>query len=95
MVLYIGAHGISHALSRILDAAAATDVDQIQWVFVGEGAEKAQLVTRARDMGLRNVTFLSGQPKHLMPAWYAACDVALVPLRNVPLFASFLPSRMF
>jgi glycosyltransferase involved in cell wall biosynthesis len=30
-----------------------------------------------------------------MPAWYAAADVALVPLRNVPLFQTFIPSKMF
>ncbi len=95
VVLYIGAHGISHALSRILDAARATRDDQIQWVFVGEGAEKLKLLARAREMGLTNATFLPGQPKNIMPAWYAASDVALVPLRNVPLFESFIPSKMF
>lgn len=95
VVLYIGAHGISHALSRVLDAVAATKDDGIHWVFVGEGAEKAMLIARAEEMGLKNVTFLPGQAKHLMPAWYAACDVALVPLRNIPLFEQFIPSKMF
>lgn len=96
VVLYIGAHGISHALSRLLDAAEATRDDQeIRWVFVGEGAEKARLVSRAAERGLTNVQFVEGQPKALMPAWYAACDVALVPLRNIPLFETFIPSKMF
>ena len=95
VVLYIGAHGISHALSRILDAAAATRDEGIQWVFVGEGADKAKLLARAKEMGLTNVTFAPGQPKELMPAWYAASDAALVPLRNIPLFESFIPSKMF
>lgn len=95
VALYIGAHGISHALSRVLDAVAATRDDGIHWVFVGEGAEKSLLMSRAKDMGLSNVTFLPGQPKELMPAWYAACDVALVPLRDIPLFEQFIPSKMF
>jgi glycosyltransferase involved in cell wall biosynthesis len=96
VVLYIGAHGISHALGRVLDAAeSTTDDPSICWVFVGEGAEKAQLIARARDKGLANVRFVPGQPRDLMPAWYAACDVALVPLRNIPLFEAFIPSKMF
>lgn len=96
VVLYIGAHGISHALHRLLDAAELTSDDpDICWVFVGEGAEKAQLVSTARTRGLANVRFFAGQPKELMPAWYAACDVAVVPLRNIPLFDGFIPSKMF
>jgi glycosyltransferase involved in cell wall biosynthesis len=96
IVLYIGAHGISHALGRILDAAELTaDDSEICWVFVGEGAEKAHLIARAREKGLSNVRFIPGQPRILMPAWYAACDVALVPLRNIPLFEAFIPSKMF
>ncbi len=96
VVLYIGAHGISHALHSVLDAAQLTATDpDICWVFVGEGAEKARLVAHSRDRGLTNVRFVAGQPKRLMPEWYAACDVALVPLRKIPLFDAFIPSKMF
>ena len=96
VVLYIGAHGISHALRRILAAARRTEDDpEICWVFVGEGAEKAALVAEAHSLGLRNVRFVPGQPREHVPAWYAACDVALVPLRDVPLFDTFIPSKMF
>jgi glycosyltransferase involved in cell wall biosynthesis len=96
VVLYIGAHGISHALDRLLDAAEATQDDpDIRWVFVGEGAEKVTLANRARERGLSNVLLIAGQPKARMPEWYAAADVALVPLRNIPLFDMFIPSKMF
>jgi glycosyltransferase involved in cell wall biosynthesis len=96
VVLYIGAHGISHALVRLLDAAEATRDDaRIRWVLVGEGAEKAKLVAEAAARGLTNVLFVGGQPKARMPQWYAAADVALVPLRNIPLFETFIPSKMF
>jgi glycosyltransferase involved in cell wall biosynthesis len=96
VVLYIGAHGISHALHTVLDSAALTaDDDDIRWVFVGEGAAKKALVQSARERGLRNVLFVPGQPRAMMPEWYAAADAALVPLRNIGMFETFIPSKMF
>lgn len=96
VVLYIGAHGISQALSAILDTADALKADSdVTFVFVGEGAEKKMLMEKAARMELPNVRFLPGQPKQAMASWYAAADVVLVPLRNIPLFETFIPSKMF
>jgi len=96
VVLYIGAHGISQALSRFLDLATRLhDADDIVFQFVGDGAEKQALVARAEAMGLTNVRFLPSQPRSTVPAWYAAADVVLVPLRNIPVFDTFIPSKMF
>ena len=41
------------------------------------------------------MVLLPGVPNAEMPALLAAADICLVPLRNVPLFASFIPSKMF
>jgi glycosyltransferase involved in cell wall biosynthesis len=96
VVLYLGAHGISHALARILEVADRwRDVPEALFLFVGEGAEKAALVARAGEMGLGNVRFLPGVPKERVPIHYGAADVCLVPLRNVPLFTTFIPSKLF
>lgn len=94
IVLYCGAHGISHALARILEVAERLRADPgIHFLFVGEGAEKEGLVARAR--GLANVTFRPAVPRDAVPALYRSADVCLVPLRAVPLFRSFVPSKMF
>jgi len=96
VVLYIGAHGISHALGRILDAAEyLREFPDIRFLFVGEGAEKAQLVKKAEDLGLRNVRFLDPVDKEGVREFYALSDVCLVPLRDIPLFETFIPSKMF
>jgi glycosyltransferase involved in cell wall biosynthesis len=96
VVLYIGAHGISHALQAILHSAERLrDRDDIRFVFVGEGAEKKALVQKAAALELSNVLFLPGQPKDTMPSWYATADIALVPLRDIALFETFIPSKMF
>jgi hypothetical protein len=96
VVLYIGAHGISHALSRILETASMLrDTTGIQFLFVGEGAEKEKLIHSARDAGLENVRFLDPVDKVRVREFYALADVCLVPLRDIPLFDTFIPSKMF
>jgi glycosyltransferase involved in cell wall biosynthesis len=96
VVLYLGAHGISHALARILDAAELlSDLPDVRFVFVGEGAEKAALVERARATAATNVVFHSSVPKDEVALWYGLADAGLVPLRDVPLFDTFIPSKMF
>jgi glycosyltransferase involved in cell wall biosynthesis len=96
VVLYLGAHGISHALGRILDAAALLrDLPDVLFVFVGEGAEKEALVRDAASRGLSNVRFVAGVPKERVVRWYRAAHVGLVPLRKVELFKTFIPSKMF
>jgi glycosyltransferase involved in cell wall biosynthesis len=96
VVLYCGAHGISHGLTRILDVAARLRPDpRIHFLFVGEGAEKEALVARARELDLPNVSFGPGVSREKVPALYRSADVCLVPLRAVGLFRSFVPSKMF
>ena len=96
VVLYLGAHGISHALARLLDVAERLrDLPGVRIVFVGEGAEKEALVTEAKRRELPNVLFHDGVPKDEVIRWYRLANVGLVPLRDVPLFTTFIPSKMF
>jgi glycosyltransferase involved in cell wall biosynthesis len=75
--------------------AAAGDRRAIRFAFVGNGADKRRLERRVAQLRLGNVALLPGVPNAEMPALLAAADVCLVPLRNVPLFATFIPSKMF
>lgn len=96
VILYIGAHGISQALGRVLEAAALlTGNPEICFVFVGEGAEKGELVKRTQSLGLSNVRFFDPVGKEEVRQYYALADLCLVPLRDIPLFSTFIPSKMF
>ena len=95
-VLYIGAHGISQALIRILEAAREFKLStDVRFFLIGEGAEKARLQILAGEMGLSNLHFLDPVDKDRVRACYADADICLVPLRNIPLFRTFIPSKMF
>ena len=75
--------------------AAAFDGRAIRFAFVGEGADKKRLERRVAELGLGNVALLPGVASAEMPALLAAADICLAPLRKVPLFATFIPSKMF
>ncbi len=96
VLLYVGTHGMAHALHVVLEAALQfRDDPRKLFVFVGEGARKEQLKRRAAELHLDNVQFIDQQPKTRIPLFYAACDIGLVTLRRTPLFQDVLPSKIF
>ena len=95
LVLYAGTHGISQGLTMLAESAARLDGEPVRFAFVGEGADKQRLAGRVAELGLANVTLLPGVPSAQVPALLAAADICLVPLRDVPLFSAFIPSKMF
>ena len=95
LVLYLGAHGISHGLVSVAEAAALLQHEPVRFAFVGEGSAKRQLAERVRELGLSNTALLPSVRRAQVPALLGAADICLVPLRDVPLFATFIPSKMF
>jgi len=93
---YMGTHGMAHALDRVLDAAELLrDRDDIAFFFAGSGAERARVEQRVVELRLDNVKMIPRQPKEAMPALWSLCDLALIPLRNTPVFATVIPSKLF
>jgi glycosyltransferase involved in cell wall biosynthesis len=93
VVAYVGSHGVSHGLDAVLDAAARQP--DVLYLLVGDGAERESLLAARHRAGLANVCMLPSVPRADVPGLYAAADVCLVPLRDVPLFETFVPSKLF
>ncbi len=94
VVLYAGAHGISHGLESVLKAAELLSEEKhIKFVFVGEGARKEALLSQAKN--LNNVLMLPSVGRDEMPELVASADICLAPLKDVPLFSTFIPSKIF
>lgn len=93
---YIGTHGMAHGLRNVLDAAAhLRGNDRVRFLFVGDGAERDELIGRATREGLENVQFIESQPREKMPGIWSVCDVALVHLRDSVVFSEVIPSKIF
>ncbi|MCA1648022.1 MAG: glycosyltransferase family 4 protein, partial [Chloroflexi bacterium] len=93
VVAYIGSHGLSHGLGAVLDAAACQP--EVTYLLVGDGADRARLLAERDRRGLHNVVMRPSVDKAEVPGLYAAADVCLVPLRDVPIFDAFVPSKLF
>jgi glycosyltransferase involved in cell wall biosynthesis len=96
VVGYIGTHGMAHRLEIVLEAARMMqDRKNVRFLFVGDGAEKAHLVEKARAYGLGNVVFHDQVSHNEIPGFYAACDVCLVTLKKTELFTKNIPSKIY
>ncbi|QGY81311.1 glycosyltransferase family 4 protein [Sphingorhabdus lacus] len=99
VVGYIGTHGMAHALETVLEAASIASKSpagkQIVFLLLGDGARKRHLVEQARLMQLQNVIFLDSVAKDEVAKYWSILDAAVIHLRNVHLFETVIPSKMF
>ncbi|MHC4884871.1 MAG: glycosyltransferase family 4 protein [Planctomycetota bacterium] len=95
-ISYIGTHGMAHALENVVEAAdLLKDIPEICFLFVGPGAAREGMIELAKAKGLTNMIFVPAQPKETMPRFWSLSDVALVHLKDTPVFESVIPSKIF
>lgn len=93
---YMGTHGMAHALPKVLEAAEhLLHRNDIAFFFAGSGAERAKVEQLVHERRLHNVRLIPRQPKERMPALWSVCDLSIVPLRDTPVFATVIPSKIF
>lgn len=89
-ISYVGTIGRAHGLSVVLEAAP--ELEDVQFVIVGDGAEREELEARARDID--NVVFTGRRPKEEVPTILSSSDVALVHLKPRDVFETVIPSKL-
>ena len=96
VVSYIGTMGMAHGLETIIATAAQLrdSSPEIVFVMIGEGADKERIMALARERGLDNLRFVDQQPRETIPAYIAASDVCLVPLKKTDVFKTVIPTKM-
>ncbi len=92
---YVGTLGLAHGLITVLDAAQRLADPSVHFVFVGDGADRARIEHEAKQRGLTNVHFTGLLPRSEVPDWLASLDVLLVMLRDLPVFETVIPSKLF
>lgn len=97
VVGYIGTVGMSHEFESILIVAKQlqnTQQNDIAFIFIGEGAQKQQLIQRVAELKLANVMIKDSVPGFEMPEHWSLIDVALVALKNNASNKTVIPSKM-
>lgn len=92
--IYAGVMGLAQGLELILDVAAAVrDLNHVQFVLVGDGAERESLKHRIEVENLQNVRLLRAQPKERIPALLAVSDAVFHVLKfGIP---GAVPSKIY
>ncbi len=94
VVGYVGTHGMAHKLDFIINAWPREQRD-LHLILMGDGAEKENLKTRAKELKIKNITFLDSMPKEEVPNILSLMDISLVPLKKSDLFKTVIPSKIF
>lgn len=95
---YIGTHGMAHGLDTVLQAAEQLQANghtDMHFLFLGEGAEKKNLVALAAARHIFNVTFVDTVPKSEVARYWSVLDVSVIHLKKDPLFTTVIPSKLF
>jgi glycosyltransferase involved in cell wall biosynthesis len=99
LVLFCGTIGMAHDVGLLARAVAAVregDALDLHVVIVGDGADRAALLTEIEALGVGDrVHVLDPVPRADVPGLLAAADLSAVVLRDHPTFTRVLPSKMF
>jgi len=95
-VAYIGTLGLAHGLESVIEAADILQQNpEIVFLLIGDGAERGKLEAMIDERGIKNIKLLGLQPRETMPDWIASIDILLVCLRDLPVFETVIPSKIF
>ncbi len=91
---YAGVMGMAQGLDVVLDVAAAVrDMTHVQFVLIGDGADRESLHRRIEVENLLNVRLLRAQPKERIPALLAVSQVGFHVLKFA--IPGAVPSKIY
>jgi colanic acid biosynthesis glycosyl transferase WcaI len=94
LIMHTGNMGRKQDLMNVVRAAELSkDLDDVLWLLVGQGEERAALEEAVRQRQLRNVRLLPLQPEDTLAEMYAAADVLLLN-QKAAVIESVIPSKL-
>jgi len=94
VVMYSGNMGLGHRFETILAAARSlAHIDNIHFVFIGDGAKKSQIDAFRRAHNLENIMLLPYQPRERLRETLSAGDIHLISL-DAKVQGLIVPSKL-
>ncbi len=94
-VLYAGTLGMAQGARTLIQAAALAGPYIVELTIAGEGPDAPALRAEIRALALSNVRMLGAVPSEQIRDLYEGADAGVVPLRDRPVFAGALPTKLF
>ena len=95
IISYLGTHGLAHGLKFILESISKISNPDLHFLFIGDGAEKENLIKYSKTLHLKNFTFLESVTKSEIPLYIDISDYSLVNLKKSDEFKNVIPSKIF
>lgn len=95
IISYLGTHGLAHGLEFILKSISEISNPEIHFLFIGDGAEKQNLINYSKKLNSKNFTFLDSVAKNDIPLYIGISDYSLVNLKKSDEFKNVIPSKIF
>lgn len=96
VVSYIGTLGLAHGLESLIAAAERLQMilPAVQFMLVGEGADRERILSLAQKKNLRNILFVGQQARERIPDYISASDACVVMLKRSEIFETVIPTKM-
>lgn len=97
-VIHFGSMGICNGLSYIIEAAKLAQeqgFDNLNFVFLGDGATLPELKRLADIYHLKNVQFLGNHGMDVVSEIVNCCDASITSFSNIPILATNSPNKLF
>ena len=95
VISYLGTHGLAHGLKFILESISKISNPDLHFLFIGDGAEKENLIKYSKTLHSKNFTFLESVTKSEIPLYIEMSDYSLVNLKKSDEFKNVIPSKIF
>jgi glycosyltransferase involved in cell wall biosynthesis len=96
IISYIGTLGLAHGLRFILETINDLKINSnYHFLFIGEGAQKKELIEYTIKHSLKNVSFINSMSKNEIINYIHLSDISLVNLIKSDEFKNVIPSKIF
>ncbi len=94
-VLYAGTLEMAQGARTLIQAAALAGPEIVELTIAGEGPDAQPLRAEVQALALANVHMLGAVASEEIRTLYEGADAGVVPLRDRPVFAGALPTKLF
>ncbi|GLR18869.1 glycosyltransferase family 4 protein [Portibacter lacus] len=97
VITYVGAHGVANHLSQVIDTAKIIKDTQpnVLFVLIGDGMQKKELISRAKEENCSNILFLDSVQKSEVFKYILASDYGASILKKVDTFKTIYSNKTF
>jgi glycosyltransferase involved in cell wall biosynthesis len=96
VALYAGNFGLVHGMDTLVETARIlSDERRVEFLFVGEGPKKGEVLQLREEYGLTNLKVLDDVCREDIVEYFNLTDVCLVPAKRNKISFALLPVKMF